>query len=65
MNDYPEMMTPDQAAAFLQVSRDVVYRRLRAGQLPGIRVGHEWRVPKSELIAKARENLNTPGGGKF
>ena len=56
MIDYPEMMTPDEAAAFLRVNRDVIYRRLRAKQLPGFRVGHQWRIPKSELIARAREN---------
>jgi excisionase family DNA binding protein len=68
MNDYPEMMTVEQAAAFLQCSKRNVYDRLRRGTLPGLRVGHEWRIPKSELIALARANLNPErmqrGGGK-
>ena len=56
MVDYPEMMNPEQAAGYLQVSKAVIYKRLRNKQLPGLKVGHEWRIPKSELIAKAREN---------
>lgn len=62
MVDYPEMMTAEQAAEFLQMNREVLYRRLRNGQLPGLRVGHEWRIPKSELIARARENVEKKGG---
>ena len=57
MNDFPDMMTPAQAALFLQYSRKNIYLRLQAGTLPGFRVGRGWRIPKSELIAMARENL--------
>lgn len=64
MIDYPEMLTVEQAAAFLQSTRDTVYRRLRKGQLPGLRVGHEWRVPKSLLLAAARDNVTTGKGGE-
>jgi excisionase family DNA binding protein len=58
MKEFPEMMTPQQAADFLQCTRANVYERLRRGTLPGLRVGHEWRVPKSELIALARANMD-------
>ena len=63
MNDFPEMMTPQQAADFLQCTRENIYRRLRRGTLPGFRIGHEWRVPKSELIAMARANLTRKAAG--
>jgi len=56
MVEYPEMMTPEQAAGFLNCSKATVYNRLRKKQLPGLKVGHEWRIPKSELIALARAN---------
>lgn len=56
MVEYPEMMTVEEAADFLRVSRDSIYRRLRGRQLPGLRVGHEWRISKSELLAIARNN---------
>ena len=64
LNDYPEMMTVGQAAGFLQCSLRNIYDRLRRGTLPGLKVGHCWRVPKSELIALARANLNPARMGK-
>lgn len=57
MKEFPEMMTPQQAAEFLQCGRANIYERLRRGTLPGFRMGHEWRIPKSELIAMARANM--------
>ena len=42
MNARP--MTPDEVAADLRVSRDTVLRKLRAGEIPGFRVGRAWRV---------------------
>ncbi|MHB9131014.1 MAG: helix-turn-helix domain-containing protein [Armatimonadota bacterium] len=57
MNDFPEMMTVEQASAFLQCSTRNIYDRLRSGTLPALKVGREWRISKSEVIAMTRENL--------
>jgi excisionase family DNA binding protein len=48
--DYTEIMTVREAAQFLRVSRNTLYRCLKQGDLPGRRIGREWRLLKSELI---------------
>lgn len=59
MHEYPEMMTPEQAAEFLQCSKRTVYDRLREGTLPGVKIGHEWRLSKTVIIDMTRANLKT------
>lgn len=44
-----DILTPEQVAAWLSVSVSTVYRELRAGNLPGIKVGSQWRVSRSAL----------------
>ena len=36
-------LTADETAAYLKVRRDTVYRLARAGQIPSVRVGRQWR----------------------
>ena len=45
----PAIMTPDQAAAYLQVSRETVYRYIRQGKLAASRLGRSYRIPKRNL----------------
>jgi excisionase family DNA binding protein len=49
MEQQPEIMTPDQAAAYLQVSRDTIYRYIRFGKLAASRLGRSYRIPKRNL----------------
>ena len=42
-------MTPEEVADFLRLNRETVYRNLRRGQLPGIKVGSQWRVSRAAL----------------
>jgi excisionase family DNA binding protein len=48
-SSFPEIMTPDQAAEYLQVSRETVYRYIRQGKLVASRLGRTYRVPKRNL----------------
>ena len=45
----PEIMTVDQAAAYLQVDRATVYRFIRDGKLLASRLGRGYRIPKQHL----------------
>ncbi len=45
-----EIMTPDEAAKFLKVSKKTVLRQARLGELPGGKVGRAWRFRRSELL---------------
>jgi excisionase family DNA binding protein len=45
----PEVLTPDQAADYLQVNRETIYRYIRGGQLGASRLGRAYRIPKRSL----------------
>jgi excisionase family DNA binding protein len=42
-NISPEVMTVDEVAQYLRVSRSTVYRLLRDGEVPASKVGGYWR----------------------
>jgi len=57
---WPEILDVIDAAAFLRVSPATVRVALAAKKLPGKRIGKEWRLSKTALIAW----LSTPGEPK-
>jgi len=44
-----EVMTPDQAADYLQVNRETIYRYIREGKLVASKLGRTYRLPKRSL----------------
>ena len=44
-----ETLTPEEAAEMLRVNPQTVYRALRAGKMPGAKIGAQWRILKSDL----------------
>jgi len=44
-----EIMTPEQVADYLQLSRDTVYRYIREGKLPASRLGRNYRIPRENV----------------
>ena len=44
-----EVLTPEQAAAYLQVNRETIYRYIRQGKLVASKLGRTYRVPKRSL----------------
>ena len=57
--DTRPLLSPREAAASLNVSRETVYRLIRTGQLPSLRVGGQLRIPRRVLAACLAE---TRGG---
>ena len=46
----PDVLTLEQAAALLQVDVGEVTALAEAGELPGRRIGGEWRFPRAALL---------------
>jgi len=46
-----DVMTAEQAAEFLQTSRDTLLRKARRGELPAAKLGREWRFRRADLDA--------------
>ena len=44
-----KLLLVDEVAGFLRVSRPRLYRWLRMGKLPGIKIAGTWRIPESAL----------------
>jgi excisionase family DNA binding protein len=53
----PEFLTVAEAAALLRVADQTVRNELAARRLPGKKIGKEWRLSRTALIAY----LSTPG----
>jgi excisionase family DNA binding protein len=56
--DIPDVLTPGQAAALLQVDEDAVLALAEEGRLPGRRIGDEWRFARAAVV----EWLSGPEG---
>lgn len=46
-----ELLTMDEAVQFLNASKPTLYRVLGEDDLKGLKVGHQWRFRKADLIA--------------
>jgi excisionase family DNA binding protein len=53
----PEFLTVGEAAVLLRVAEQTVRNELAARRLPGKKIGKEWRLSRTALIAY----LSTPG----
>lgn len=49
------MLTAQELASYLRVNRSTVYRLLKKGELPGFRIGSEWRFRIDEVNRWFRE----------
>jgi excisionase family DNA binding protein len=58
--DYTELLTADETAAYLKISKGTVWAWCRTGQLPAIKVGRQWRIRREDLREMIR--LGSQGG---
>ena len=49
MERTPEILTPEQAADYLQVNKETVYRYIRQGKLVASQLGRAYRIPRRSL----------------
>ena len=49
-DDLPDLLTPDDARAFLQVSRNQIYHLLKTQAIHSVRFGRLIRIPKALLM---------------
>ena len=65
MNDAP-LMTTDELLEYLHLNLKTVYRLIRAGKLPAVRVGRQWRFRKQDIDAwlAAESGRDVPRAGR-
>jgi excisionase family DNA binding protein len=55
-----DLLTPEEAAIYLRLNPQTAYRLLRSGQLPGVKVGRQWRIRKSSIDAYLDGQVRDP-----
>lgn len=51
LNDYPDILTPEDLMYILDIGRSTVYKLLSCGSIPSIRIGKLYRIPKNMLVS--------------
>ena len=49
MEEYPDVLTAEEASEVLRVSCGSLYCLLKSGKLKGFRYGKVWRIPKAAI----------------
>jgi excisionase family DNA binding protein len=64
-NTLPRVMTVKELSAYLRVHPSTIYKLLRRGELPGFRIGTDWRF-NAEVIDRwcLQRNLKPGEPGK-
>lgn len=52
------LYTSAEVAELLRLNHQVVQRKLQAGEIPGYRIGREWRVERSQLLEWLERHSN-------
>ncbi|MHB8340277.1 MAG: DUF2087 domain-containing protein [Mycobacteriales bacterium] len=52
------LYTAAEVADLLRLNHQVVQRKLQAGEIPGYRIGREWRVERGQLLAWLERHAN-------
>ncbi|MFW6211014.1 MAG: helix-turn-helix domain-containing protein [bacterium] len=66
--DYPEIMTVKEVAAYLKMKPVTIYKLSKEGKIPAFRVASFWRFKKDLidkwLINESKKNTEKMKGGK-
>jgi excisionase family DNA binding protein len=52
------LLTSSEVADVLRLNHQVVQRKLQSGEIPGYRIGREWRVEQAELMRWLEQRSN-------
>jgi len=59
MCDDPVVLTVDECAELLRVSRTSAYEAVRTGQIPSVRIGRRILIPRQLLLAAITQQGST------
>jgi excisionase family DNA binding protein len=48
--DLPLVLNPEEVRAILRMGRTAFYNALHTNQIPSIRIGHLWKIPRDSLL---------------
>lgn len=53
-----ELLTTQEALELLKIDRKTLYKLLKNGDLPAIKLGSQWRIPKEEIAKLVGKSQN-------
>ena len=56
-----EVLTLEEVAGYLRLSRKTISRMARSGELPAFKAGNHWRVKRAELEGWIRRRTDARG----
>lgn len=56
-DDYPDILSAEEAAEALRVRENAIYRLLNEGKLKAFKNGRTWRIPKDALKEYIKEQV--------
>lgn len=56
-DDYPDVLSAEEAAEALRVRENAIYRLLNEGKLKAFKNGRTWRIPKDALKEYIKEQV--------
>ena len=59
-----QIMTPKEAAKYLGLHLITIYRLIKKGELPGFKIGGQWRFKKDLLDSWIANKINNQEGGE-
>ena len=54
-------MTVQDLSDYLKIERMTIYKMLKEGTIPAMRIGHQWRFFREEIDNWLRSNMVGPG----
>ena len=51
LEDYPDILAPQDLRQILRIGRAATYKLLAAGEIPSFKIGRTYRIPKTALTA--------------
>lgn len=62
LTNAPDVLTVEQVAELLRISRGTAYEGVRTGEIPAVRVGRTIRVPRVRLAELLGAEVERNGG---
>ena len=60
LEELPDVLTVEETATVLRLSRGATYEAVRQGQIPSLRLGRRLLIPKAGLVALLRPQPAAP-----
>lgn len=61
LENYEEIMTPDEVCEVLRIGKNALYDLLSTGRLKAYRNGRVWRIPKNVVVEYICNSANLVG----